>query len=238
MRSSALAPLLFGLAVAAAGCLPGDSNVVGSPPIDASADVGELVCTPACSASQRCVNGACIGEGIFRTTLTWNIPGDLDLHMVLPSGQTISFRNRSAGGGTLDRDDTTGIGPENIFWTAAPPAGDYVVCVIPYNISATTSFRLDIRHPTLGVISRQGMRSPSGKGSSATCSRTSPFFVEAFTIGGSAPTDGGADDVPATLPDVPVTPPDVPVGLPDVELPDVSLPDITLPTDDAGTPAD
>lgn len=226
MRPHAPASLLFALACAASGCIPGDSNIVGGVAVDSG--VVAAVCNPGCSAAQRCVNGACVGDGLFRATLTWNLPGDLDLHVVTPSGTVINYLSRTGGGGSLDRDDTTGTGPENVFWTTAPPVGDYVVCVIPYRISATTSFRLDVRHPTLGLVSRMGTRAPSTDASSATCSRTSPFYLDTFTIGAGA-TDAGAADA-SVLPDV--------QGFPDVQLPiDVELPDVSL-FPDAGAAAD
>jgi hypothetical protein len=232
MRPYAPASLLFALACAAHGCIPGDSNIVGGVAVDSG--VVAAVCTPACSAAQRCVNGVCVGDGLFRATLTWDRPGDLDLHVVTPSGAVINYITRSGGGGSLDRDDTAGTGPENVFWTTAPPVGDYVVCVIPYRISATTSFRLDVRHPTLGVLSRTGTRAPSTDGSTATCSRTSPFYLDTFTIG-AATADAGTTDA-SVLPDVQGLP-DVP-GFPDIQLPiDVELPDVSL-FPDAGAAAD
>ncbi len=238
MRPYALPSLLFALAGAASGCIPGDANIVGGLSLDAG--VVEAVCTPGCSATQRCVNGACVGDGLFRATLTWSRPGDLDLHVVTPSGSTINYLSRSGGGGTLDRDDTSGTGPENVFWTSAPPPGDYVVCVIPFRIDATTSFRLDVRHPTLGVVSRTGTREPAAAATSATCSRTSPYFLEVYTSGGGAG-DAGAVDA-SVLPDVQALP-DVQVAsdaktFPDIQLPiDVELPDVSL-FPDAGAPAD
>jgi len=174
----------------ASGCIPSDSNIVGGEATN------PLLCTPACSAAQRCVNGVCVGEGQLRFTLTWDRPGDMDLHVVVPGNEVINYGALSAGGGRLDRDDRSGTGPENIFWSAAPPAGEYLVCVIPYAITGPTTFRLDVRTPGEASRTLTGQRADSNGATTATCSRTSPYFVQAFTVGG-APVDAGpAGDVP------------------------------------------
>ena len=75
------------------------------------------------------------GEDL-RFTMTWDTNGtDVDLHVRIPGangiadtsdGDTIYWTNRSAGGGTLDVDDTDGFGPENIvFPLGAGQAGTY-----------------------------------------------------------------------------------------------------------------
>jgi hypothetical protein len=215
------------------GCIPADSNIVGASPTAA------VACPTACSATQRCVNGACVADGLFRATLTWDRPGDLDLHVVTPAGDTISYRNRSAGGGALDRDDTAGTGPENVYWTATPPLGEYLVCVIPFSIREPTSFVLDARLPSGAVDRRTGTLTAAQSSTTATCSRTSPFLVVTYTISAGVPDagtpDGGAPDAPAPgdvapVTDAPATPdlpalPDVGVDVP--ELPDAGeIPDV------------
>ena len=58
----------------------------------------------------------------------------MDLHVIDPSGEEIYYQHKtSASGGTLDRDDTHGPGPENIFWPkGAAPTGTYKVFVKLY----------------------------------------------------------------------------------------------------------
>lgn len=95
------------------------------------------------------------GEDL-RFTMTWDTNGtDVDLHVRIPGangvadtvdGDTIYWTNRSAGGGTLDVDDTDGFGPENIvfplgsgqggtyafaahYWRGAPVATTVTVSV-------------------------------------------------------------------------------------------------------------
>ncbi|MEZ4408390.1 MAG: hypothetical protein R3A52_18235 [Polyangiales bacterium] len=175
------------IAAAGVGCVPADSNIVGA------RDAATGTCSPACGAGQTCVNNVCIGDGLFRTTLTWDRPGDLDLYVTTPGGQTISFRSRTGGGGTLDRDDRTGTGPENVFWTTAPPLGEYIVCVVPFAITGATNFTLTTRLPNGGTDTRSGARSTSDA-SASTCTRTSPHFVVSYTITGGSTGDAGASD--------------------------------------------
>lgn len=57
------------------------------------------------------------GYGDIQVTLTWDTPTDIDLYVQDPSGDWVWFRNKqSASGGHLDIDNTSGFGPENIFW--------------------------------------------------------------------------------------------------------------------------
>ena len=74
------------------------------------------------------------GNGDIQITLTWDNVGDVDLHVIDPTGTEIYYANdHSPSGGTLDFDNTHGYGPENIFWPAgAAPAGTYRVFVVYY----------------------------------------------------------------------------------------------------------
>ncbi len=67
----------------------------------------------------------------FRVTLTWDTGGtDVDLWVTDPFGTKCYFGNRfvEASGLTLDVDNTSGYGPENIS-SEAPPSGLYLVQV-------------------------------------------------------------------------------------------------------------
>jgi hypothetical protein len=136
-------------------------------------------CGTRCAAGQACANGFCVGGGTLRITATWDRPGDVDLHVVTPDGSEIYWNNASGQGGTLDRDDTTGTGPENIFWSAAAPAGTYLVCVAPYAITGATNFTVTANRPSYPVITFAGSRATST--GNQVCSRTSPSFVGAFS---------------------------------------------------------
>ena len=212
-----------------AGCIPADSNIVGP-----AATTTAATCTPACGAAQRCVTGTCVGDGLFRFTLTWDQPGDVDLHVVLPTGPTINYLTRSGGGGMLDRDDRSGRGPENVFWNSTPPLGEYLVCVIPFSISRPTNYVLDVRLPSGTLDRRAGTLNPDATAAAASCSRTSPFFIVAYTVSLAIP-DAGTPDAPAgdapALPDAPVVT-DVPVVSDVPALPDLpELADLPLPVD-------
>ena len=138
-------------------------------------------CNPAlpCVPGSTCANGLCVGQGALRFTLTWDRAGDVDLHVVPPGGEEIYYNARSQQGGTLDRDDTTGTGPENVFWASSPPAGSYLVCVVPYRITGPTNFRLAIvRSPGAEEPAITGTRTAST--GNLACSRTSPTFVTEF----------------------------------------------------------
>jgi uncharacterized protein YfaP (DUF2135 family) len=117
------------------------------------------------------VTGAA-GEDL-RFTMTWDTDGtDVDLHVRIPGpngtadtvdGETIYWTNRSAGGGTLDVDDTDGFGPENIvfplgagqggtyafaahYWRGAPLATTVTVSVFAKGLLAgsfTKALRVD-----------------------------------------------------------------------------------------------
>ena len=70
----------------------------------------------------------------LQVSLNWSHPVDLDLHVRVPSGETIFFANREvANGGVLDLDSNPAcnidyINNENITWpTVDPPPGEYVV---------------------------------------------------------------------------------------------------------------
>lgn len=71
-----------------------------------------------------------LGTGALQISLSWNTPTDQDLYVTDPNGEIIYFSSPSSStGGALDRDDTDGFGPENIFWEDDAPDGTYSVRV-------------------------------------------------------------------------------------------------------------
>jgi hypothetical protein len=140
----------------------------------------ESTCSPACSATQSCVNRLCITTGQLRVTLVWDVAGDVDLHVVPPGGAELYYNSRTSAGGRMERDDTTGTGPENIYWAAAPPAGTYLVCVVPYRITPPISFAVTVNRPGVPAIRYTGSRAAST--GNAPCSAGSPHFVGMFTL--------------------------------------------------------
>jgi hypothetical protein len=73
------------------------------------------------------------GTGVIQITLSWDPIVDLDLHVVEPSGEEISWTNTESGsGGQLDRDTICSITnrlPENVYWGSTAPLGTYRVKV-------------------------------------------------------------------------------------------------------------
>ena len=93
-----------------------------------------------------------LATGDVRVTLRWATTADIDLSVTDPTGETVSYGNRSVStGGTLDVDAnapcaTATAGPvENIIWPDTAPDGRYVITVNLYNpcdAGDTQSFEL------------------------------------------------------------------------------------------------
>jgi hypothetical protein len=151
---------------------------------DASAcglEDGECNTDADCGGDQTCAQGACVGTGALRFTLVWDLPGDLDLRVVTPTGSEIDFRTLSADGGQLDRDDRDGTGPENIFWDIAPPAGRYYVCIVPFRIDAAAGYTLTIEND--GEIDQEtGTIDPVSDPYNATCGAGSSYLITEVSV--------------------------------------------------------
>ena len=84
--------------------------------------------------------------GNLGVVLTWSRVGDADLVLTTPNNKSIYWRNKGPSTGTdqeyLDKDDRSGTGPENIYWSTTrtrPPNGTYHVCVQPYEFTPIPS---------------------------------------------------------------------------------------------------
>lgn len=85
-----------------------------------------------------CVDVLRLGTGAIQISLSWNTLTDQDLHVTDPNGELIYYADdTSRSGGQLDRDDTVGYGPENIFWLDNAPDGSYKVSVHDYEYTIT-----------------------------------------------------------------------------------------------------
>ncbi|MDP3275333.1 MAG: hypothetical protein Q8Q09_09080 [Deltaproteobacteria bacterium] len=176
------------------------------------------VCGTTCAAMQTCANGSCVGTGPLRITLTWDRMADLDLHVVPPGCESshIFFGNTGSimpvCGGQLDVDDVgvfcdpsgpmgamcprylNGTGPENVYWTMAPPSGRYLVCVVPYNGPGTLVGGMAMYSPLTmpttatvrvyegAVLRTTFTRTFTSSMMSESCSATDPNFVGEFTL--------------------------------------------------------
>jgi hypothetical protein len=96
-----------------------------------------------------------LGTGDVQITLRWGNTADLDLRVIDPNGEEISFENpRSSSGGQLDHDanfpcDNAGSSPvENVFWpSGSAPKGQYTVRVHYFSQcqnEGTTSFQVTV----------------------------------------------------------------------------------------------
>jgi Cys-rich repeat protein len=161
-------------------CPPGQS-LCGGACVNAQTDVRNCgACGRVCSVDQTCVMGACIGAGQLRFTATWSIAGDVDLHIVPPCGTEISYATRTACGGTLDRDDTTGTGPENVFWSSGAAAGPYLVCAVPYAISGPTTVTVSV---VRGASTVQTLtRTFSASTGNQACTSAASSYLGTFTF--------------------------------------------------------
>lgn len=137
-------------------------------------------CGNVCGSMRTCAGGACVGDGLLRITMQWTRAGDMDLHVVPPCGSEISYRSRAACGGTLDVDDRITIGPENVFWSTTPAAGTYLVCATPYGITGSTNYTVTVNRGTTLLQTWTGTRATAS--GYVSCSRSSPYFVGAFTL--------------------------------------------------------
>ncbi|MBW2720066.1 MAG: hypothetical protein JRD94_16395 [Deltaproteobacteria bacterium] len=95
-----------------------------------------------------------VGTGLVQVSVSWDTPTDVDLHVVDPAGEEVSYRNRwSASGGELDLDSNAGCGldnvnNENITWTDSAPTGEYTARVNYYSacdVPGTTSYVVTVR---------------------------------------------------------------------------------------------
>jgi hypothetical protein len=96
--------------------------------------------------------------GRLQVSLAWDDENDLDLSIVCPGGERLSYRTRTGcGGGTLDV-DANGANPstpptktpvENIVWQDNPPSGRYQVFVDFYSrrVADRSPFRLTVNIP-------------------------------------------------------------------------------------------
>lgn len=147
---------------------------------DTGRAIVDSACEPPCNPSQVCVQGACVGNGELRVTLTWDTPGDLDLYVRTPGGSELSFANPTADGARLDRDDRTLLGPENVFWASTPPPGTYQLCVVAFMVTAPTRFTVTVARPGHPSATFTGERRESvGR---ASCDAMSPHRVGSFAL--------------------------------------------------------
>ena len=103
-----------------------------------------------CGGDTQCEAGTCVGVGVLRITLTFQMNTDLDLHVVTPSGEEVYFGNPAAAGGVLDVDTCVGtcdaeeVHVENVFFNEAMQSGFYEAYVVNFDGREAGAFRIDV----------------------------------------------------------------------------------------------
>lgn len=104
-------------------------------------------------------------DGVLQIGLSWDTANtDIDLWVTDPSGEKLYYGNAfSASGGYLDRDDTDGFGPENIYWVSNIPDGDYIIQVHYFSGSPVTNYEVKVTNGLGYSASYTGTLSVSGQ---------------------------------------------------------------------------
>ncbi|MFU8806504.1 MAG: hypothetical protein ACNA8W_22020, partial [Bradymonadaceae bacterium] len=95
----------------------------------------------------------------LEVNLSWNAATDLDLYLLTPNGNVISYRNRNDDGGVFLSDncihgDCEGENNETIVWErAVPPSGEYETWAVNHDGSEVANYQIEVRTEH-GVIRR------------------------------------------------------------------------------------
>lgn len=91
-----------------------------------------------------------VGTGDVQVSLTWDTETDVDLWLTEPNSNKIWYANKqSSTGGELDFDNTSGYGPENIFYQNTAPSGTYKVEVNYFsrrNVTTGTNYNVVVKN--------------------------------------------------------------------------------------------
>ena len=109
----------------------------------------------ACDETEECVPGSvcfnefCVGNGVLRISLAFDVDTDLDLYVDTPLGSTIYYGNREANGGVLDVDQCisscgSGSHVENVVFDGNAPGGTYTVRVQNFDGRAAGAFTVEV----------------------------------------------------------------------------------------------
>jgi uncharacterized protein YfaP (DUF2135 family) len=100
----------------------------------------------------------------------------MDLHVLPPCGTEIYYGQLTACGGTLDADDTSLRGPENIFWPTSFTPGRYYVCPEAFSSTvANATWTLVVIRGGVEVARRTGVRNRTD--SNTPCNSSFPGVV-------------------------------------------------------------
>lgn len=147
------------------GCAPGETLCDGmcADLMTSSQYCGS--CETFCELDEDCIAGVCEPERALEFVLEWDVPGNLDLHVLRPDGEEIWWsRTTPPTGpdgldGMLDRDDTN-LGPERVVFDMPTP-GAYHVCVNARAITETTEWTMSVlrRSSLERVVQREARES-------------------------------------------------------------------------------
>ena len=98
------------------------------------------------SQQRLVVVGVLLGTGDLQATLTWNSGADVDLHVIEPNGAHVYYSSRTGVTARLDRDDTDGLGPENIFVDSGRGAsGVYRIYIVHFGRAVPTTSTISLQ---------------------------------------------------------------------------------------------
>jgi hypothetical protein len=105
-----------------------------------------------CEAGQTCYQGVCVGTGSVRVSLSWNVITDLDLHVQVPNGESISYETPLTSYGQLDVDDCVstecanpgGTHVENVFLYSGAPRGTYRITIVNFDGRLAADYGIEV----------------------------------------------------------------------------------------------
>jgi hypothetical protein len=134
---------------------PGDTLQVPPSETETATDTDpdvECMIAQDCGDDQTCYQGVCVGTGNVRVSLSWSVVTDLDLHLRLPNGDSISYENPITAYGELDVDDCVGgacinqdgVHVENIFLGANAPRGTYEITIVNFDGRRAADYGVEV----------------------------------------------------------------------------------------------
>ena len=94
-------------------------------------------------------------EGLFTATLSWNGPGDVDLHAYEPGGAHVYWMAKRGQAGYLDVDNTIASGPEHYYASCSPTelqTGEYQFAVANFDKADGLTAVVQIASRDSGVL--------------------------------------------------------------------------------------
>lgn len=129
-------------------------------------------------------------SGLFTATLTWDGTGDVDMHVMEPSGTQVFYGRKFGEHGYLDVDNTSAYGPEHYLASCDPDhigVGTYVVSLANYARADGRKATVQISSWNNGVLGTKTVALGNATG------RTPAYFM--FQIEVTENPDNGKFDV-------------------------------------------